>query len=83
MCGAHDAPYENALVGQRVRKDSHPVAHPLGGDEAEKLGRRIERAKIQTGEFDPGSERTFAAGLTHASRTGWQQPVAHGCVTRR
>ncbi len=23
----------------------------------------------QTGEFDPGSERTFAAGLTHASRT--------------
>ena len=22
----------------------------------------------QTGEFDPGSERTLAAGLTHASR---------------
>jgi len=22
-----------------------------------------------TGEFDPGSERTLAAGLTHASRT--------------
>jgi len=24
---------------------------------------------IQTGEFDPGSERTLAACLTHASRT--------------
>ena len=42
--------------------------------------------QYQTGEFDPGSERTFAAGLTHASRTrihpsGWRT-VAHGCVTR-
>ena len=25
--------------------------------------------KDLTGEFDPGSERTLAAGLTHASRT--------------
>jgi hypothetical protein len=30
-----------------------------------------------TGEFDPGSERTLAAGLTHASRTrkGLRPPV--------
>jgi len=26
-------------------------------------------SKFLTGEFDPGSERTLAAGLTHASRT--------------
>ena len=25
--------------------------------------------EVLTGEFDPGSERTLAAGLTHASRT--------------
>ena len=25
--------------------------------------------QFQTGEFDPGSERTLAARLTHASRT--------------
>ena len=29
----------------------------------------IEINKVQTGEFDPGSERTLAARLTHASRT--------------
>ena len=30
---------------------------------------RVEaRQKDRTGEFDPGSERTLAAGLTHASR---------------
>ena len=37
--------------------------------------------QISTGEFDPGSERTLAAGLTHASRTrkvfGLSR-VAHG-----
>ena len=37
------------------------------------------------GEFDPGSGRTLAACLTHASRTGNQQwfLVANGWVTRR
>src|SRR5215207_6949116 len=38
------------------------------------------------GEFDPGSGRTLAARLTHASRTGFTpsgvDPVANGCVTR-
>ena|GEM_PF-1092578 len=37
------------------------LQHDCGGKTAQ---------PIQTGEFDPGSERTFAAGLTHASRTG-------------
>ena len=31
--------------------------------------RKLSEEQVQTGEFDPGSERTFAAGLTHASRT--------------
>ena len=31
--------------------------------------KQTNEAQHQTGEFDPGSERTFAAGLTHASRT--------------
>ena len=30
---------------------------------------RINQLNSSTGEFDPGSERTLAAGLTHASRT--------------
>ena len=30
------------------------------------------------GEFDPGSERTLAAGLTHASRTKSSDLVADG-----
>ena len=30
------------------------------------------------GEFDPGSERTLAAGLTHASRTKPSGLVADG-----
>ena len=38
------------------------------------------------GEFDPGSGRTLAARLTHASRTVFwfsdQGAVADGCVTR-
>ena len=33
-------------------------------------------------ELDPGSERTLAACLTHASRTKASALVAHGCVTR-
>ncbi len=45
-------------------------------------------AYVFYGEFDSGSERTLAACLRHASRTGdirsllWVSPVAHGCVTR-
>ena len=43
-------------------------------------------ARDLDGEFDPGSGRTLAARLTHASRTrrGASAPwrVANGCVTR-
>ena len=44
--------------------------------------------RIITGEFDPGSEWTLAACLTHASRTrkgllAILSRVAHGWVTRR
>ena len=37
---------------------------PAGSASVEKAG---HRKQFQTGEFDPGSERTLAAGLTHAS----------------
>ena len=30
---------------------------------------QIKVLSFSIGEFDPGSERTLAAGLTHASRT--------------
>ena len=40
------------------------------------------KSQYQTWEFDPGSERTLAAGLTHASRTPSSEGVADGWVTR-
>ena len=37
---------------------------------------RVELVQIFYGEFDPGSERTLAAGLTHASRARkWLRPL--------
>ena len=45
--------------------------------------RAVKHPKIiYNGEFDPGSGRTLAAGLIHASRTVSSDIVAHGCVTR-
>ena len=42
------------------------LRHPTSKKE---IGEVIRRKNTdQTGEFDPGSERTLAAGLTHASR---------------
>ena len=39
------------------------------------LNGNVERVQIFYGEFDPGSERTLAAGLTHASRARkWLRP---------
>ena len=41
----------------------------------------VDGPKIKTLEFDPGSERTLAACLTHASRTRksfGMSTVAHG-----
>jgi hypothetical protein len=47
------------------------------------------RRQAFVGEFDPGSGRTLAACLTHASRTRFSRAfgqsedlVANGCVTR-
>ena len=40
------------------------------------------KISYQTWEFDPGSGRTLAAGLTHASRTLSSERVADGWVTR-
>ena len=37
-----------------------------------------DQTTFKTGEFDPGSERTLAAGLTHASRTRTSVLVANG-----
>src|SRR6186997_2029749 len=49
------------------------------------LGHRGEAGNLY-GEFDPGSGRTLAARLTHASRTvnraSARESVANGCVTR-
>ena len=39
---------------------------------------RIKSISFSIGEFDPGSERTLAAGLTHASRTVTSVAVADG-----
>ena len=68
----------------------YPVSHMMRtcSQIVQKTGSCI-RAKLSTGEFDPGSDWTLAACLTHASRTvtaesllsGWR--VANGWVTRR
>ena len=44
--------------------------------------RFIELVELSLGEFDPGSGRTLAACLTHASHGGSQEQPANGCVTR-
>src|SRR5215207_5842285 len=57
----------------------------LGSSSAGAVGR--SGSQILDGEFDPGSGRTLAACLTHASRTrsmrlAADDLVANGCVTR-
>src|SRR5688572_8668820 len=60
------------------RIDSHSRrALSLGGEQSQKgipLAEGIAFSPDLTGEFDPGSERTLAARLTHASRTRQGQP---------
>src|SRR6187551_1978816 len=55
------------------------------GRSADALGHRGEAGNLY-GEFDPGSGRTLAARLKHASRTvnraSARESVANGCVTR-
>ena len=53
----------------------------VGNDSAEQR-RFIELFSNTLGEFDPGSGRTLAACLTHASHGGPQGQPANGCVTR-
>ena len=42
--------------------------------------RSLELFKLSIGEFDPGSGRTLAARLTHASRTGVLRGTSGGRV---
>ena len=47
---------------KRERKGNNPARQIKSSD---------TRIIFYNGEFDPGSGRTLAAGLIHASRTGW------------
>jgi hypothetical protein len=68
-----------ACISEEVRIDSSKRVEILANHDSNKM--------ISNGEFDPGSERTLAACLIHASRTrkscfGGASKVANGCVTR-
>ena len=56
-----------------IRASNHTViALRRDGEQSQRtipLSRGIAPSPDLTGEFDPGSERTLAARLTHASRT--------------
>ena len=41
---------------------------PMKSEEQVKASASVDADNDRTGEFDPGSERTLAGGLTHASR---------------
>src|SRR5215467_66537 len=60
--------------------DSDALSLPLCKQRVETA--ESERANQPRGEFDPGSGRTLAACLTHASHGGPQGQPANGCVTR-
>src|SRR5919107_6336330 len=73
-------------IGHRIEMARGEVPLPAGRltDERE---RRLRPARCDLyGEFDPGSGRTLAVRLTHASRTvnraSARGSVANGCVTR-
>ena len=57
--------------GLSVGDNRHPDSgrHASHRRSLQSMTKQTNEAQHQTGEFDPGSERTFAAGLTHASRT--------------
>ena len=71
-----------SLSGWQLEPLEVPLAGAFSGGLTSVPGsRKGLRAQILTGEFDPGSERTLAARLTHASRTrkGFGPgTVAHG-----
>ena len=56
-------------VGQFVVTQVGRCAEDEDAGRSARCGRFVVNSKNQTGEFDPGSERTLAACLTHASRT--------------
>ena len=58
-------------VADRTTIQRHPVGPCTRGADRHTLS-------VTVGEFDPGSGRTLAACLMHASRTGSSDPVAHG-----
>ena len=64
-----------------------PPVRTLANQSFGRHGNRRGDRQAFVGEFDPGSGRTLAACLTHASRTGSMELapedlVANGCVTR-
>ena len=65
----------NSLVIPMINNAWPVTAFSCGDIEANQIS-------FQTWEFDPGSGRTLAAGLTHASRTPSSEGVADGWVTR-
>ncbi len=70
MPGAHDALYENALVGTRVREALAPRDPPFVPGRGRKLDRASSEPIIQTGEFDPGSERNVCGGPNTCKSNG-------------
>ena len=60
------------VTGSRINRASRSPAGGGGAHHSEQPGRHTSVCllwcQVQTGEFDPGSERTLAACLRHASR---------------
>ena len=70
--GNFEFPYEHSKpVGRLATTDLTGSQVEISLAVAAATQEAVEAAGVKslTGEFDPGSERTLAAGLTHASRT--------------
>ena len=70
-----------------VLRDGWRVIFSTNSDARQLLGIQLRGPDLSTEGFDPGSERTLAAWLRHASRTrkesfGSPGTVAEGCVIR-
>ena len=60
---------------ERFRSDTQVFEPESDSDSKDREGlRTLPLNSFSTGEFDPGSERTLAARLTHASRTRGGNP---------
>src|SRR5439155_12045368 len=75
-----------SVICLRGGSGGRPKVPLRSADSRRQRSRPSGRTSDLYGEFDPGSGRTLAARLTHASRTvnGASAPgsVANGCVTR-